>query len=69
MFIPLNIQVNHIRQHTGECPHKCTHCEKSFTRKEHLTNHIRQHTGETPFKCTYCPKQFTRKDHLGKKKY
>lgn len=25
--------VNHVRQHTGESPHKCTYCPKTFTRK------------------------------------
>lgn len=38
--------VNHVRQHTGESPHKCTYCPKTFTRKEHLTNHTRKHTGK-----------------------
>lgn len=56
--------VNHIRQHTGESPHKCTYCTKTFTRKEHLVNHVRQHTGESPHRCSYCNKTFTRKEHL-----
>lgn len=48
----------------GESPHRCEFCQKTFTRKEHLTNHLRQHTGETPHICTICSKPFTRKEHL-----
>lgn len=48
----------------GESPHRCEFCQKTFTRKEHLTNHLRQHTGETPHCCNICSKPFTRKEHL-----
>lgn len=35
------IPVNHVRQHTGETPFKCTYCEKMFTRKDHLGEFLR----------------------------
>lgn len=50
--------------HTGETPHRCDFCSKTFTRKEHLLNHVRQHTGESPHRCGFCSKSFTRKEHL-----
>lgn len=50
--------------HTGETPHRCDFCSKTFTRKEHLLNHVRQHTGESPHRCGFCNKSFTRKEHL-----
>lgn len=40
-------------RHTGETPHRCDFCSKTFTRKEHLLNHVRQHTNESPHRCTY----------------
>lgn len=56
--------VNHVRKHTGETPHRCEICKKSFTRKEHFMNHVMWHTGETPHHCTICGKKYTRKEHL-----
>lgn len=40
-----------ICRHTGETPHRCDFCSKTFTRKEHLLNHVRQHTNESPHRC------------------
>lgn len=56
--------VNHVRKHTGETPHRCDICKKSFTRKEHFMNHVMWHTGETPHHCQVCGKKYTRKEHL-----
>lgn len=56
--------VNHVRKHTGETPHRCDICKKSFTRKEHFMNHVMWHTGETPHQCQVCGKKYTRKEHL-----
>lgn len=37
---------NHVRKHTGDTPHHCDICNKSFTRKEHYVNHYMWHTGK-----------------------
>ncbi|KAJ9154666.1 Transcriptional regulator ADR1 [Coniochaeta hoffmannii] len=44
----------------------CTHCGKSFTRKEHLERHIPTHTNVKPWNCHICYMEFTRKDLLSR---
>jgi len=37
----------HMRAHTGQMPHKCNVCDKTFAIKERLKLHMRMHTGYT----------------------
>ena len=43
---------------TGEKPHECSLCDKSFSKKQHLIRHMLTHTGKKPYKCSQCDKTF-----------
>ena len=49
--------------HSGLKPFSCTHCDKSFSDKAHLTRHERLHNGVKPFSCKTCMKLFADKSH------
>ncbi|KAG6921252.1 zinc finger protein 419-like [Chelydra serpentina] len=51
---------------TGERPHMCSDCGKSFPWKSFLIIHQRIHTGEKPYKCLDCEKSFSQRSNLTK---
>ncbi|XP_002721908.2 zinc finger protein with KRAB and SCAN domains 5 isoform X2 [Oryctolagus cuniculus] len=54
----------HKKSSTGERPHKCNTCGKSFIQSAHLIQHQRIHTGEKPFRCDECGKSYNQRVHL-----
>ncbi|KAH7384683.1 hypothetical protein BKA66DRAFT_462660 [Pyrenochaeta sp. MPI-SDFR-AT-0127] len=45
-----------------QSPFQCSHCQRVFSRVDHLTRHVRSHTQERPYLCRICGKGFGRAD-------
>lgn len=48
----------HMLSHTGEKPHKCEHCPKSFAQKTDLNRHMSSHAVHYDFHCGSCGRGF-----------
>lgn len=52
------------RSVSGERPHGCVHCGKTFAHKHCLNTHLLLHSTDRPYQCNECKKSFTLKHHL-----
>lgn len=43
---------------------RCSTCQQSFTRNDHLKRHQLRHTGSKPYQCQFCQASFARSDSL-----
>ncbi|XP_030376201.1 zinc finger protein 771 [Scaptodrosophila lebanonensis] len=59
-----NLKRHIVSLHTGERPHSCTICQRSFSRVYLLELHMRTHTGERPYACSMCDRRFAQQGVL-----
>lgn len=50
--------------YSGEKPHQCSICWRSFSLKDYLIKHMVTHTGVRAYQCSICNKRFTQKSSL-----
>ena len=63
---PADLQ-SHMASHElsgKDSPYKCEFCNKTFSRRGHLTEHFHIHSGEKLYTCEICCKKFTRRQTL-----
>lgn len=54
----------HMKIHTGDRKHACTHCDKTFIQAQQLRAHLFYHTGENGHDCGQCNQRFNKRTRL-----